>query len=299
LAIGLYQEGKIVNAFMTGTGSFVGKELTAQCEGTGIELSGCDVNAPLEGKFTQSDIRSKDIADIIPENVDAVVHLAALSTDPMCRDNANNCFDVNVMGTLNLMEAAQTRKAKQFIFASTEWVYDAFADGEIKDEESLIDIQNISSEYALSKIVSEQNLRQKFNHGLCPVTVLRFGIIYGPRESNWSAVEALFNSVKTDDEITVGSLKTGRCFIHVSDIARGILKAIGIDGFNIVNLEGDRLITLGDVIEISKKIWGRNPTVTEKDPGNPSIRNVSCQNAKQVLDWQPKITLNDGLKSLM
>jgi len=164
--------------FITGTESFVGKELIAQCKKGNIELTGCDVKQPSDKRFHQIDIRSKSIIDIIPENVDAIVHLAALSTDPLCRDKAYECFDINVMGTLNLMEASQEKKAKQFIFASTEWVYDSFIENEIKDETSFINIENYFSEYALSKIVSEQNLKQKYEHGFCPVTILRFGIIY-------------------------------------------------------------------------------------------------------------------------
>ncbi len=271
--------------FLTGVDSFVGKELLTQCKKEDIELIGCDVKQQSDKRFHQIDICSKSIIDVIPENVDAVVHLAALSTDTLCRNKAYECFDINVMGTLNLMEVAQKKKARQFIFASTEWVYDSFRENEMKDETSFIKIANHTSEYALSKIVSEQNLKQKYMHGFCPTTILRFGIIYGPRESNWSAVEALHNSVRNNDELTVGSLRTGRCFIHVSDIVSGIIKSIGIGGFNILNLEGNKLVLLGDIIETSKKLLDRNPIVIEKDPGNPSVRNVSNRKAKEILNW--------------
>lgn len=285
--------------FVTGVESFVGKELITQCEKNGIELTGCDAKPSTDKRFREIDIRSEAIADIIPEGIDAVVHLAALSTDPLCSNRAYECFDINVMGTLNLMNAAQEKKAKQFIFASTEWVYDSFAENEIKNEDSPINIANHSSEYALSKLVSEQNLAQKYKHGFCPVTILRFGIIYGPREANWSAVEALCNSVKKDDIITVGSLKTGRCFIHVADIASGIIKAIGVSGFNILNLEGERLVPLGEVIAASKKVLNRDPEVIEKDAGNPSVRNVSNIKAKAILNWRPLIDLEAGIKTLI
>ena len=53
---------------------------------------------------------------------------------------------------------------------------------EIKDENSMINVGNIKSEYALSKLVSEINLTQKYRQGFCPVTILRFGIVYGPRK---------------------------------------------------------------------------------------------------------------------
>lgn len=276
--------------FITGAKGFIGKELVSQCEKQGIEF--------IEADLPHFDIRKKEIIDLIPEKVDTIVHLAALSSDPVCKNKAYECFDTNVMGTLNLIKAAEEKKVKQFIFASSEWVYDNCKEDEIKNEESLINIANLKSEYALSKLVCEANLRQKYQNGFCPITILRFGIVYGPRKDNWSAVESLFNSVKTQDEIKIGSLKTGRCFVYVSDIASGIIKSIGLDGFNIINLEGDKLITLGDIIETSKKIFNKNPKIIETDPDNPSIRNISNKKAKKILKYEPKIDLERGLKTL-
>lgn len=284
---------------ITGAKGFIGRELTAQCEKQGIEAICVDVIDNNEKKYYKIDINSDMISEIIPDQCDAIIHLAALSRDKDCQNNTINCFKVNVMGTLNLMEAVQKRNVKNFIFASTEWVYDKFLEDEVKDEDSFIDISNHKSEYALSKLVSEANLRQKYQHGFCNVTILRFGIIYGPRKSDWSAVESLFNDVRTKDVMTVGSLKTGRCFIHISDIASGIIKAIKLTGFNLINLQGDRLITLSEIIEASKKILNKNPEVIEKSPENVSIRNISNKKAKTVLCWEPKYDLEKGLQSLL
>ena len=77
------------------------------------------------------------------------------------------------------------------MFASSEWVYEHFEAGELKDEDSVIDVSRQTSEYALSKLVGESALRQKFQRGFCSTTILRFGIIYGPRPSNWSARSTL------------------------------------------------------------------------------------------------------------
>jgi len=127
---------------------------------------------------------------------------------------------------------------------------------------------------------------------------LRFGIIYGQRLDGWSAVESLFYAVKSKDEVRVGSLKTGRCFIHVSDIASGIIKSIGLTGFNIINLAGNRLITLGEMIETSQKILRKNPKIIETDSTNASIRNISNEKAKELLNWRPEIDLTAGLNKL-
>lgn len=203
------------------------------------------------------------------------------------------------MGTLNLIDAAEARGARQFVFASSEWVYDHFVEGVAKTEDDVVDAAKLTSEYAFSKYVSEINLRQKARHGFCPVTILRFGIIYGPRRENWSAVESLLNTVATKDEVTVGALATARRFVHVADIAEGILAAVGQGGFEIVNLQGRALVSLGDVIETSKALLGRDPKIVESNPAAPSIRMVDGDKARALLGWQPRIGLEEGLETVI
>ena len=286
---------------ITGSESFVGKELISQLKGKNFEIIGFDsINAkPDDYEFHQVDIRNPQIHQLIPEEADALIHLAALSRDPDCKGKPYECFDINVMGTLNLVNAASIKKVKQFIFASSEWVYDEFKENETKDEDAFINIVNHHSEYALSKLVSESNLRQKYEQGFCPVTILRFAIIYGPRKNNWVAVESMLNAVKNQSEVKVGSLKTGRRFIHVSDIASGIKKSIGLNGFNILNLSGNRLITLRDIIETSQTLLGKSVKIIETNPSQVSIRNPSNNRAKKVLNWNPEIDLETGLKTVL
>jgi len=285
---------------ITGSESFVGKELIRQCKEKKIDVMGIDsINVEnTEYIYHQIDIRNPKIFEIIPENIDAIIHLAALSRDSDCKGKAYECFDVNVIGTLNLIKAANKKNIKQFIFASSEWVYNEFIGNEEKDEDDIINIAEHTSEYALSKIVSEINLKQQFLNKFCSVTILRFGIIYGPRKNNWSAVESIFNQIKNKSEITIGSLKNGRRFIHVSDIVNGIIKSIGLNGFNILNLTGDNMITMKNLISESEKICCKKITIIEKESLAVNIRNPSNVRAKQLLNWYPKVSLREGLMSL-
>lgn len=284
---------------ITGSESFVGKELISQLKNN-YKIIGFDtVNTKSnEYIFHQIDIRNSNIEELIPENADAVIHLAALSRDPDCKGKSFECFDINVMGTLNLIRAAIKKNVKQFIFASSEWVYNEFKEDEIKDEESFIDISKHTSEYALSKLVSESNLRQINQQGFRNITILRFGIIYGPRPNSLSAVESIFNSIKSKNEIQVESLRNGRRFVHVTDIAKGITKAIGVEGFNIINLTSEKVITLGDIIQKSQKILKKSIKVIETDPKNINVRNPSNAKAKRILGWSPEIDIENGLKTL-
>ena len=285
---------------IAGSESFIGKELKQHCRARNIEFIGLDLAPSKEAGHHQVDIRSPEVDQAIPQNADALIHLAAISRDQDCRKDPIRAFDVNVGGTLNLIRTAQARKVKQFVFASSEWVYGNVQNVGIQTEDSVIDAACITSEYALTKIVGERLLNMAYQRGFCAVTVLRFGIVYGPRTVPLSAVEGLFNEVRTQSSVEVkGSLSTVRRFVHVSDIAEGILSALGQGGYEIFNLSGNTLITLRDVIEQSAALLNRHPTVIETDPQNISIRNPDNQKARKVLGWEPKIDLARGLSSLL
>ena len=205
---------------------------------------------------------------------------------------------MNVLGTLNLIKAATERNAKQFIFASTDWVYGDTHGKTPLTEEQVIDVAKIETEYALTKLTGEQALRLAHQRGACPVTVLRFGIVYGPPPNNNGAIESLFAAVQTQDAVQVGSLATARRFIHISDLAEGICSAIGRTGFELFNLSGNELISLEDIIERSSQFFGRSPEVRETNPASVSIRNPDNSKARSVLGWEPVISLADGLATL-
>lgn len=281
--------------FVTGAESFIGRALRARCDAAGESLVGIDSAPSSDARVHKTDIRDPAVGDLMPDGA-TVVHLAAISRDPDCRADPRTAFDVNVTGTLNLAAAAQKRGARQFIFASSEWVYGGVRNNETQREDQAIDVTAMTSEYALTKIVAEQCLKLSFQ--IPAITILRFGIVYGPRAANWSAVESLFNSVKTKDEVQVGALATARRFIHVDDIVSGILASRGRTGKEIFNLSFDRLISLGDVIDTSMKITGRKPKIVETNPSQVSIRNPDNTRARAALGWAPTIDLEAGLGTL-
>lgn len=282
---------------VTGAQGFIGRTLAAACRHQGIEVVGLDSTAS-DGTSVQADIGDAAIGDVIPEGADTVVHLAAVSRDPDCRADPQAAFAVNTVGTLNLFGAACRRNVRQFIFASTEWVYGDVRNDEVQVESQPIDSMAVRSIYALTKIAAEQSLKLTRQDTAIDVTVLRFGIVYGSRADNWSAVESLFNAVRTKDEVSAGSLGTARRFIHVDDIVTGILAARGRRGFETFNLSGDRLVTLGEVVETSARLLGRTPRVAETAPQARSVRNPDNAAIRAALNWRPTIDLEAGLRSL-
>ncbi len=278
---------------ITGSEGFIGKELSKQCLKLGHKVVGIDLINGL-------DTRSADIVDHLPANADALVHLAALAQPKQCFNNAKSCFDNNILGTVNIFEAAVIKKVKHFIFASSEWVYGDFNSNKELLEDFSIDLKSINNEYALSKLVSECYLKQYYSKHLIPTTILRFSIVYGPNNKHQTAVESLFNSVKMDAKVSVGSLKAARRFINVKDVVSGIISVFSKkkSGFEIYNLSHDKLITLKEIIKTSAKILRIKPTITESDSNNFIIRNPSNKKFKRKFLWKPKIDLKTGLKNL-
>lgn len=278
---------------VTGAEGFLGKELIRQCRKEKINVIKID-------SVFGHDIRSDKLLKLIPPAADALIHLAALSFNYQHSTDVRELFDVNVLGTLNLIRAAKIKRIKKFIFASSEWVYGEKQAGVESKEDDVINAGTINNPYALSKLVGENSLQSELKN-VCPVIILRFSIIYGPRGKNWSAVESLFHSVKMQEPIKIGSLKTARKFIHVSDAAAAIVKSSikKQNGCVAYNVAADKLISLGDIIKASAKILKKKTSVVEQQPRQWNVRNVSNKKIKRELGWRPQINLTQGLKSLL
>jgi len=287
-----------VKVVIVGSEGFIGRELKKKCLENGFDVVTIDTAVSDHPDHFSFDIRSSEIADAIPEGADALINLAAISRHDTCREDPQLAFGVNVLGTLNLIHSATKRNVKQFIFASTDWVYGDSHGQTLLTEEQVIEVTKIETEYALTKLTGEQSLRLAHRRGSCPVTVLRFGIVYGPPPNNWGAIESLFAAVQTQDVVQVGSLATARRFIHISDLTEGICSAIGRTGFEVFNISGNELISLRDIIERSCEFFGRSPEVRETNPNSVSIRNPDNSKARSVLGWEPAFTLADGLATL-
>ena len=289
-----------MNIFITGANSFVGNILIFKLKKyLKFNIYGCDLELKKNDKFIKADIRNHNFYKKINNKIDVIIHLAAISRDKDCSNNLANCYLTNVVGTLNVIEAAKKLNVKKIIFASTEWVYPDKIARVKADEDTFIDYNLLTSDYAKSKLISERHLKDYYNtYKTTDVTILRFGIIYGNRKKNWSAVESLFNEIKLKKEITIGSFKTARKFIHVNDICEGIIKSISLEGFNVINLQGKKLISLKKIVNVSKRILKKIVKVKEEDPNNFSSRNIMSIKSNKKIYYRPKIHLKKGLSDI-
>lgn len=281
--------------FITGSESFIGKRLIEICKKNNIKYFGVDTNTKNTPNSKKLDIRDKNLYKYIPIN-STVIHLAAISNDKDCNLNPFLCIDVNVTGTLNLIKAAKKKLVKTFIFASSEWVYGDTRSNLLNENSDLV-IDKKFSLYSQSKIVIEKFLDT--NKIFKNINILRFGIIYGSSvKKNWSLVEKIFEKVKNNNILHIGSKKTARKFIHLDDLINGILLSIKLKGFNILNLTSNEKISLNQIVEISEKFLQKKIKVIELNAKEPSIRNINSMKAQNLLKWKLNIKLKNYIKNL-
>jgi len=284
---------------VTGASGFLAGALRRLCAGRGIGWVGVDTAPPAGPGDIAADICDPSLAGRLPAGADALVHLAAVSRGPDCRRDLRRAAEINILGTLNVYEAARRAGIPQLVFASSEWVY---GDSVSADEAAPIDANRMENAYAVTKIAAERLLAAAAAGPGAEgpaVTVLRFGILYGPRAENWSAVEALYHDVASRDVVTVGSRATARRFLHVDDAARGIVAALGRrERFEVFNLTGAELVTLEAVVRSATALLGRAVRIVETDPRNPSVRDAGNRLARERLGWEPRISLREGLATL-
>jgi len=288
------------NLIITGSSGFVGEKLSLYAMSKGYEVVGIDLRKSnkLSCRQIELDLTSEYFFDLIPEN-SRIIHLASLSTDGACREKPAVAVDANLRATALILDNAIKSKATQLIFASSEWVYPELSKVVPQSEQDELKLTALSSLYAMTKLFGESLIRVDSK---IPYTILRFGIVYGPRFSPGSAVESIAWKIHLGEEVKVGSKNTSRRFIHVNDLINGILKCIEIEpsilNQKIINLSGAELLSLNDVVYMSNQILGKSIQITENG-GLPSIRNPVIDLALELLEWKPKINLMSGISECL
>lgn len=218
---------------VTGINGYIGTVLAEKLQKGGYEVVGWDTNYFKEvtlGNY-QNRYASKnlDIRQKQPElsGIDCIIHLAALSNDPMGALNEKLAFDINYKATIKLAKKAKLQGVKRFIFSSSCSAY-GVADKDIVNEESAI---NPLTVYAKSKVLVEKALKKLKDDSFC-VCLLRNATVYGfsPRFRNDLVVNNLVTSGLAFNEIRVLSDGTPwRPLIDVRDLCEVICRFVEVD----------------------------------------------------------------------
>lgn len=301
---------------VTGGAGFIGSHLVDRLMKEGYEVVVLDnfftgkienIKHHLEsGMFylVKGDIRSSDNVKEAIRNVDAVFHLAAIVSVPLSIEKPLLVNDVNVRGTLNLLEASLKADVKRFIYTSSCAVY-----GEV--DRLPIDERcptNPISPYAVSKLAAEYYCKVFFeNYGL-DTLCLRYFNVHGPRQvrDSYSGVITQFidRLKQRKPPIIYGDGQQTRDFVHVRDVVEANMLALNCQhGFGeVINVGTGKQTTINQLAEVLLELSGRSYLKPKYvAPRKGDIRN-SCADiskAKRALGYEPKVTLKEGLRMML
>ena len=282
---------------ITGSSSYLGLNLIKYLESRNKEYIGMDISKPLNKHCIKLDIQDENLEKKIKNKISSIVHLAAISNKNDCEKNIKKCYDVNLLGTINLLNFANKMKVKKFIFASSEWIYES-CENFFFNCNTAIPL-NFSNHYSFSKLLCENIILLNSINSI----ILRFGIVYGKRnEKNFSPVESIAYQFLKKDEVTIQSKKTSRSYIYIDDVIESIYKSIVNKSLKnkIIDIQGPSLISLGKIIDVLKKKINSKKRIIELNRKSYSIRNILINRKNKInLLFEPKINIKNGINIVL
>jgi UDP-glucuronate 4-epimerase len=250
-------------------------------------------------KFIEGDILNLT-ALLNNQSFDLIIHLAAKAGVRPSLENPIAYHRVNVEGTLNLLEYARHNNIPKFIFASSSSVYGENPSVPWRENDTrLMPI----SPYAASKISAELLGKTYATLFGLNFIALRFFTVYGPGQRPDLAIHKFFKLIYNDKPITVfGDGSTMRDYTFIDDIVSGIMSAVNLptskSESEIFNLGNSDTIKLTELISEIENIIGKKAIINSlpEQTGDVSRTFADISKSKQILDYNPKTKIADGLK---
>jgi UDP-glucuronate 4-epimerase len=239
----------------------------------------------------------KELSELISDPVDVIVHIAAKAGVRPSIDNPVAYQQANVIGLQNMLDFARIKNIKQFVFASSSSVYGINEHYPWKENEQLMPI----SPYAMTKLAGE--MLGHVYHKLYDIRfiALRFFTVYGPGQRADLAIHKFTKAILKNQPITMyGDGNTSRDYTFVDDTVKGVIGAMQYDqsDFEIINLGNNYTVSLKELIIAIEDIIGKKALIKQypDQPGDVPKTFADINKAKQLLGYNPKTQLKDGLK---
>ncbi|MEE2673483.1 MAG: NAD-dependent epimerase/dehydratase family protein, partial [Myxococcota bacterium] len=250
--------------------------------------------------FQEGSITDLDTCHAAAEGVDGIFHEAAQVSVPASVADPMGSYEVNVLGTHNLLEAARAAGVERFVFAASSAAY-----GESKE---LPKHEGMSpqpcSPYASGKVAAEHLLAVYARCFNLQTVSLRYFNVFGPRQADdspYTGVIAIFARALLEGRAPTihGDGEQTRDFIHAKDVARANLLAADAPGasggrFNVASGRGTRV---SEVVSLVSEVVGRELSVVNEAarPGDIRHSHADIEAARKVLGFEPRIDLERGL----
>ena len=249
-------------------------------------------------KLVEADIRdSAAMNKVAGEGADVVVHLAAKTGVRPSIAQPAIYADVNINGTVTLLEAAQKNNIKKFVFASSSSVYGNNRKVPFSEDDN---VDFPISPYAATKKAGELICHTYHHLTGIAMTCLRFFTVYGPRQRPDLAIHKFARLIEDGKPIPVyGDGSMMRDFTYVDDIINGTVGAINkCSGYNIYTLGESRPITVNALIGEIEKALGKKAVIEQLplQPGDVERTYADVTKARRDLGYNPNTEISDGLK---
>jgi UDP-glucuronate 4-epimerase len=305
---------------VTGAAGFIGSHLAERLLSLGYQVVGLDNFddfyspaikrnnvSPLIARdgfrMVEGDIRDTALlSDVFSENnISLVAHLAARAGVRPSIQQPVLYQDINIRGTINLLEASRTHGVKRFIFASSSSVYGLNSQVPFS-EDAKVDCP--ASPYGASKAAAELFCRTYHQLYGLPIAVLRFFTVYGPRQRPEMAIHMFTRMIDSAEEIPVfGDGTSQRDYTYISDIVDGITQALTrpIRGFEIFNLGNSNPVSLDYLISLIENALGKKARINRLplQAGDVLITFADISKAKNLLAYQPKVPIEQGISQFV
>lgn len=288
---------------VTGGSGFIGSHVVDALVDAGHEVTVIDHRVkPHRDDVRFEDVDLMDFSSVLTaiRGAEHVFHLAAVSNVNVAHKYPVYATALNVMGTAHALEAARLNGVKRFYLASTVWVYNGAPNGAPADETVPFYLNGAGHIYTSSKIAAEMlchNYQQLYD---LPVTILRYGIPYGPRMREELLMPIFIRKALRGEPLTVaGTGDQFRKFLYVTDLARAHLLAMDERAAReTYNIEGARRVTILEVAEGIREILGEHVRIefVPARPGDFPGKEVSFEKARRELGWEPLVDFKEGLR---
>lgn len=259
----------------------------------------------------EGDIRDMDILREVLKDVKsfanageeiAMLHLAAMAGVRPSLQNPALYEEVNIKGTLNLLNICKEFKIERFLFASSSSIYGNSAKAPFKESDSSSEPISV---YAATKKAGELMCHVYAHLYSIKTIVLRFFTVYGPRQRPDLAIHQFTKKIHNGEPIDIyGNGDSQRDYTYIDDIMDGVLKSVDrLENKNIpltyeiYNLGESQTVKLSRLIQLIEKALDKKAAVNKmsQQPGDMFITCADISKAKQILQYAPSVTIEEGV----
>ncbi|MDP3983110.1 MAG: NAD-dependent epimerase/dehydratase family protein [bacterium] len=299
-------------AVVTGAGGFIGHHLIKYLKKKNYWVRGVDIKKPefentYADDFQLLDLRDSENTDAVTKSVDHVYNLASNMGGVGFIETVHaQLLHDNTLIDIYMLESAYRNKVKRFFYPSSAVIYPGDVEKEAGFKEEDVYPVQLDNEYGWEKLYMERLCASYYKDYGFETRVARFHNIYGPlgtydggREKSPAALCRKIAQAKDGGEIEVwGDGEQSRSYCYIDDCVEGIYRLMQSEVHEPLNVGSDRLVTINEFIDIVAEIAGKK-ILKKHDVSKPQgarVRNSDNTKIRKLLNWEPSITLEKGLK---